>query len=65
MYCVYITSIVTYRSLVVLLDEADVFLEQRSLEDLKRNALISGSYNTRTSMDKSNTNSISKGSRVL
>jgi len=26
---------------VVLLDEADVFLEQRSLEDLKRNALVS------------------------
>ena len=26
---------------VVLLDEADVFLEQRSLEDMKRNALVS------------------------
>ncbi|TQS33202.1 hypothetical protein Golomagni_06460, partial [Golovinomyces magnicellulatus] len=26
---------------VVLLDEADVFLEQRSLEDLRRNALVS------------------------
>ena len=26
---------------VVLLDEADVFLEQRSLEDLQRNALVS------------------------
>lgn len=26
---------------VVLLDEADVFLEQRGLEDLKRNALVS------------------------
>lgn len=25
---------------VVLLDEADVFLEQRSLEDLQRNALV-------------------------
>ncbi|CAG8984023.1 hypothetical protein HYALB_00002963 [Hymenoscyphus albidus] len=28
--------------LVVLLDEADVFLEQRSLHDLQRNALVSG-----------------------
>ena len=28
--------------LVVLLDEADVFLEERSLTDLKRNALVSG-----------------------
>jgi hypothetical protein len=27
---------------VVLLDEADVFLEQRSLRDLQRNALVSG-----------------------
>ena len=27
---------------VVLLDEADVFLEERSLTDLKRNALVSG-----------------------
>lgn len=26
---------------VVLLDEADIFLEQRSLEDLERNALVS------------------------
>ncbi|KAI1418795.1 P-loop containing nucleoside triphosphate hydrolase protein [Xylaria sp. FL1777] len=29
------------RKCVVLLDEADVFLEQRSLEDLQRNALVS------------------------
>ena len=27
---------------VVLLDEADVFLEERSLTDLHRNALVSG-----------------------
>jgi len=27
---------------VVLLDEADIFLEQRSLADLQRNALVSG-----------------------
>jgi hypothetical protein len=26
----------------VLLDEADVFLEERGLTDLKRNALVSG-----------------------
>jgi hypothetical protein len=29
---------------VVLLDEADVFLEQRGLRDLQRNALVSGKY---------------------
>lgn len=29
---------------VVLLDEADVFLEQRTLADLQRNALVSGVY---------------------
>jgi hypothetical protein len=28
--------------LVVLLDEADVFLEQRKISDLQRNALVSG-----------------------
>lgn len=27
---------------VVLLDEADVFLEQRKISDLQRNALVSG-----------------------
>ena len=27
---------------VVLLDEADVFLEERSLADMQRNALVSG-----------------------
>lgn len=27
---------------VVLLDEADIFLEQRSLASLERNALVSG-----------------------
>lgn len=26
----------------MLLDEADVFLEQRTLQDLQRNALVSG-----------------------
>ena len=29
---------------VVLLDEADVFLEERSLSDLQRNALVSGEF---------------------
>lgn len=33
---------------VVLLDEADIFLEQRSLVDLKRNALVSGKHNCLT-----------------
>jgi len=28
--------------LVVLLDEAEVFLQERSLHDLQRNALVSG-----------------------
>jgi len=32
------------RSLVVLLDEAEVFLQERSLTDLNRNALVSGTY---------------------
>ena len=31
--------------LVVLLDEADVFLEQRKISDLQRNALVSGKHN--------------------
>lgn len=29
---------------MVLLDEADVFLEERTLFDLQRNALVSGEY---------------------
>ena len=33
---------------VVLLDEADVFLEQRSFANLERNALVSGEPNDRT-----------------
>lgn len=32
--------------IVVLLDEADVFLEERSLSDLQRNGLVSGLYTT-------------------
>ena len=35
-------DICSLRDLVVLLDEADVFLEQRTLQDLQRNALVSG-----------------------
>jgi len=30
--------------LVVLLDEADVFLEERNVTDQKQNALVSGNY---------------------
>jgi hypothetical protein len=30
------------KPLVLLLDEADVFLEERSLADLERNSLVSG-----------------------
>jgi hypothetical protein len=29
---------------VLLLDEADVVLEERSYEDMKRNAIVSGKY---------------------
>ena len=29
---------------VVLMDEADVYLEQRTSENLQRNSLVSGSY---------------------
>jgi hypothetical protein len=36
------TSQQTNCLLVVLLDEADIFLGQRSMTDLKRNALVSG-----------------------
>jgi hypothetical protein len=36
----YCNSINLY--VVVLLDEADVFLEQRKISDLQRNALVSG-----------------------
>ena len=32
---------------VVLLDEADVFLEERSLADMQRNALVSGNHISR------------------
>lgn len=32
---------------VVLLDEADVFLEERSLFDLQRNALVSGEFSSK------------------
>jgi hypothetical protein len=32
---------------VVLLDEADVFLEQRSFDNLERNALVSGEIHDR------------------
>lgn len=31
-------------SVVLLLDEADVFLEERSLSDLERNSLVSGKF---------------------
>jgi len=42
-YCYLISSWYTTKSaIVVLLDEADVFLEQRTLSDLQRNALVSG-----------------------
>lgn len=29
---------------VMLIDEADVYLEQRQITDLKRNSLVSGKY---------------------
>lgn len=32
----------TYNLAVILLDEADTFIEQRRLFDLQRNALVSG-----------------------
>lgn len=34
---------------VMLIDEADVFLERRSTNDLKRNSLVSGMYSIRRS----------------
>lgn len=38
---------------VVLLDEADVFLEQRGISSLERNALVSGGCNTLTAGSES------------
>jgi len=34
----------TKTAIVVLLDEADVFLEKRKISDLQRNALVSGEW---------------------
>lgn len=42
---------------VVLLDEADVFLEQRSLSNLERNALVSGTISI-LSIDSSHANNL-------
>jgi hypothetical protein len=33
-------------SLVLLLDEADIFLEERTIADLERNSLVSGNLHT-------------------
>lgn len=37
---------ITKSAPVLLLDEADVFLEERSLNDLQRNSLVSGKHRT-------------------
>ena len=54
---------------VVLLDEADVFLEQRSFANLERNALVSGEPNDRTMLSPQSalltTYSLSPRDRVL
>jgi len=38
-------NLATTWNAIVLLDEADVFLEQRSAHDLERNSLVSGTSN--------------------
>ena len=40
------------RRAVVLLDEADIFLEERSLHDLSRNALVSSKSATKPVMQE-------------
>lgn len=42
------------RRLVVLLDEADVFLEKRALHQLERNALVSGKIRHFTNKNPTN-----------
>ena len=39
-----ITRLATSWNAIVLIDEADVFLEQRTAHDLKRNALVSSEF---------------------
>lgn len=52
--------------LVVLLDEADVFLEQRSLLNLERNALVSGKLHVSLKgLEYTNRNSLPTGPRIL
>lgn len=38
---------------MVLLDEADVFLEERTLKNLERNALVSGRFTLRHALPAS------------
>jgi hypothetical protein len=38
----------TLTFLVLLLDEADIFLEERTIADLERNSLVSGEFYTYT-----------------
>ena len=39
-----ILNLASHWNAVLLIDEADVFLEQRSFSDIKRNAIVSGKY---------------------
>lgn len=55
----------TYAFIVVLLDEADVFLEQRSMHNLERNALVSGLSQPADSMRSEMTHHITVFLRVL
>jgi len=39
-------KIMKLTALVLLLDEADIFLEERTIADLERNSLVSGRFDT-------------------
>jgi SpoVK/Ycf46/Vps4 family AAA+-type ATPase len=47
----YALALATSWNAVVLIDEADVFLEERRLQDLKRNGLVSGKLSSWGRMD--------------
>jgi hypothetical protein len=45
---VFQSGFLVLKFLVLLLDEADIFLEERTIADLERNSLVSGNLHTHT-----------------
>jgi hypothetical protein len=61
-----VEKVLNLTSVVLLLDEADVFLEERGIADLERNSLVSGNLFTPTVIYTFNVaTSISSNPRVL